>query len=100
MSITVYFSPTNMTPETYDEALSRLEAAGVGAPPGREHHLCFNVSGILGVVDVWSSLEEFEAFGEILTPILDEIGIEPAEPHISETHNVIKQGERTKAAGA
>ena len=32
MSITVYFSPTNMTPETYDEALNRLEAAGVGAP--------------------------------------------------------------------
>ena len=48
---------------------------------------------------MWSSLEEFEAFGEILMPILDEIGIEPAEPHISETHNIIKQGQRSKAAG-
>ena len=89
MSITVIFPPTNMTAESYDEAVRRLEAAGAGAPPGRQHHVCFGTSGQLRVVDVWDSLEAFEAFGETLGPILEAVGIEAAEPEISETHNII-----------
>ena len=89
MSITVIFPPTNMTNEKYDEAIRRLEAAGVGTPSGRQYHMCFGTSGELGVVDVWESAEQFEAFGEILMPILEEVGIEASEPHISETYNII-----------
>ena len=89
MSITVIFPPTNMTAEKYDEAIARLEAAGAGSPPGREYHTCFGTSAQLGVVDVWASLEEFEAFGTTLMPILEEVGVEASEPQISETYNVI-----------
>ena len=99
MSITVIFPPTNMTTAMYDEAVARLDAAGVGAPPGREYHTCFVASGHIGVVDVWTSLEEFEEFSETLMPILDELGADVPEPQISETHNIIKQGERSRAAG-
>ena len=89
MSITVIFPPTNMTAEQYDEAITRLEAAGAGSPPGREYHTCFGTSGQLGIVDVWSSLEEFDTFGEILMPILEAVGVEASEPQISETYNTI-----------
>ena len=89
MSITVIFPPTNMTSEKYDEAVRRLEAAGAGTPSGRQYHTCFGTSGQLGVVDVWESVEQFEAFGETLTPILEAVGIEPSEPQISETYNII-----------
>ena len=89
MSITVIFPPTNMTAEKYDTVLARLEAAGAGSPAGREYHTCFGTPGPLGVVDVWTSLEEFEAFGATLMPILEEIGVESSEPQISETYNII-----------
>ena len=99
MSITVYFQATNMTPEMYDACLDRLAAAGARAPAGREYHTCFDAEGRLAVVDVWTSLEEFEAFGEILMPILDELGIESPEPQIAENYNIIVKGQRSKAAG-
>ena len=89
MSITVIFPPTNMTSEKYDEVIRRLEEAGAGSPAGREYHACFGPSGRLSLVDVWSSAEEFEAFGETLMPILAEVGIEASEPQISETYNII-----------
>ena len=89
MSITVTFPPSNMSTKQYDEVLRRLEAAGAGAPPGREYHTCYGAHDNLSVVDVWTSLAEFEAFGSTLMPILAELGIEVAEPQISETYNVI-----------
>jgi len=89
MSITVIFPPTNMTNEKYDEAVRRLEAAGAGTPSGRQYHACFGTSGELSVVDVWESAEQFEAFGETLIPILEDVGIEVSEPQISETYNII-----------
>ena len=89
VSITVIFPPTNMTNEKYDEAIRRLDAAGAGAPSGRQYHTCFGTSGQLSVVDVWESAEQFEAFGETLLPILADVGIEASEPQISETYNII-----------
>jgi len=88
MSITVIFPPNNMTTDMYEEALRRLENAGAGAPPGRQYHTCFGTSGHLGVVDVWDTHQNFEAFGEVLRPIMADIGIE-SEPQISETYNII-----------
>ena len=89
MSITVIFPPTNMTNEKYDEVIRLLEAAGAGTPSGRQYHTCFGTSGDLGVVDVWESAEQFEAFSETLMPILEKVGIEASEPQISETYNII-----------
>ena len=89
MSITVIFPATNMTADKYEEVLRRLEAAGAGTPTGREYHACHGTPDHLGVVDVWESLAAFEAFGETLMPILEEVGVEAPEPQISETHNII-----------
>jgi hypothetical protein len=89
MSITVIFKPAGTTTAQYDEMLCRLDAAGAGAPAGRLYHTCFGNPSALGVVDVWSSLAEFEAFGAVLMPIIEDIGADVAEPEIHETYNVI-----------
>ena len=89
MSITAIFPATNMTAVMYEDVLGRLEAAGAGSPPGREYHMCHGTPDLLGVVDVWESLASFEAFGEVLEPILEAVGVEPVEPQISETHKII-----------
>ncbi len=90
MSITVIFKPDSTTTEQYDEILRRLDAAGAGAPPGRLYHTCFGDRSALGVVDVWSSLAEFEAFGAILMPIIQDVGAQVADPEIHETYDVIQ----------
>jgi hypothetical protein len=40
------------------------------------------------VVDVWESQEDFATFGDVLAPILEELGIE-AEPGMLELRNSI-----------
>ncbi len=89
MSITVIFPPAGTTTEQYDEIVRRLEEAGVGAPAGRRYHTCFGNPQALAVVDVWDSIAEFEAFSQILMPIIQDVGAEAAEPEIHQTHNVI-----------
>ena len=88
MAIGVFFYPDEMTAEQYNEALRRLEAAGQGAPKGRQHHFAFGDAASLMVVDVWESQEDFAVFGDVLAPILSELGIE-AEPGMLELHNSI-----------
>jgi len=89
MAYAVLFSPKSMSKAKYDEAIARLEQ--VGAAPtqadGIVHHTCFGEDGKLRVLDVWESLEKFQAFGAILGPILAEVGIDPGEPEVAEVHN-------------
>ena len=88
MAIGVFFYPDEMTGAQYDEVLRKLEAAGQAAPKGRQHHFAFGDEESLMVVDVWDSQEDFIAFGEVLGPILEELGIE-AEPGMLELRNQI-----------
>lgn len=90
MAIGIYFHPDSMTSSQYDEAIKRLDAAGVGQPKGRLHHSCFGPDGHLMVYDVWESAEAFEAFGATLMPILAEIGLDPGQPDIMPIHNMIQ----------
>ena len=92
MSIVVRFHPTNVTKEKYDESLRRMEEAGIWPdPPGLEVHVLFGSEGNLTVSEIWSSREEFQAYGEKLMPILTDIGIEfSAEPEVFEVHNLVK----------
>ena len=89
MSIVVRFHPTNATKEKYDESLRRMEAAGIWPnPPGLEVHVAFGTADDLRVSEIWTSSEQFQAYGEKLMPILDEMGIEySAEPEIYEVQN-------------
>ena len=92
MSILVRFHPTNATKDKYDESLRRTEAAGIWPdPPGLEVHVAFGAEDDLRVSEIWSSREQFQAYGEKLMPILDEMGIEySAEPEIFDVQYLVK----------
>jgi hypothetical protein len=89
MALGLYFAPSGFTTDVYDEAIRRLEAAGAAAPAGRTRHYAFVSDRTVQVFDVWESMEQFEAFGATLMPILDELGVDPGEPMVSELHNSI-----------
>jgi hypothetical protein len=86
----MYFSPSSFTPERYDEAINRLEAAGAGAPAGRLYHVALETDGLIQVFDIWESQELFEAFGATLVPIMTELGADPGEPQVSPVHKIIE----------
>jgi hypothetical protein len=88
MSIAVQIHPKNFTVEQYDEVVRREEATGMFPPEGREHHVCFGQDGDLRVSQVWASVEHLQAYGEILMPILAEVGVQmSAEPEVFEVYS-------------
>ena len=90
MAIGFYFSPSGFTQEKYDEAISKLEAAGAGAPEGRTYHVALETDGQIQVFDIWEAQAAFEAFGPTLLPIMAAIGADPGEPMVARVHNVIE----------
>ena len=90
MALGFYFTPDSFTSATYDDAVSRLEAAGAGAPAGRLYHVALETDGQIQVFDVWDSQESFDAFGETLLPIMAALGADPGKPQVSAVHNIIK----------
>ena len=90
MALGSYFTPSSFTPEMYDDAVSRLEAAGAGAPAGRLYHFALETDGQIHMFDVWDSRESFEAFGETLLPIMGALGADPGQPQVRSVHNIIK----------
>jgi hypothetical protein len=84
----VRFSPDALTAADYEEVKRRLVEAGQWPPAGLEYHVCFGSEGQLKVSEIWSSQEQFEAFGEHLQPILGEVGIAmSAGPEILDIHS-------------
>jgi hypothetical protein len=91
MSVLVRFAPTSVTTtEQYDETIRRLEGAGDFPPDGLEYHVCFLSDGNVRVSEIWNSLEQFQAFGERLMPLLADVGIDAGEPEMFEVHNIIR----------
>jgi hypothetical protein len=89
MALGIYFQHGGFTPEKYADALSRLEAAGAGAPDGRTLHVALETDGHIDVFDIWESQAQFDAFGQTLVPILTELGVELKAPMVSTVHNTI-----------
>jgi hypothetical protein len=90
MALAVYFPGTSFTKEQYDAGVQKLEDAGEGSPAGRSYHCAFvGPGGGVQVFDVWESQESFDRFGQVLMPILGELGADPGEPMIAEVHNTI-----------
>jgi hypothetical protein len=89
MALGIYFVHVGFTPDKYDEAIKKLNAAGAGSPKGRLNHFALESDGAIQVFDVWESHDDFEAFGSTLIPILAELGVELTEPSIAEIHNSI-----------
>jgi hypothetical protein len=86
----IYFAHEGFTPELYATAIQKLEDAGQGSPKGRTLHVALESDGVIQVFDIWESMEEFEAFGPTLMPILAGLGVELKDPMIATVHNVIK----------
>ena len=90
MALAFYFAHEGFTPEKYAQALSKLEAAGAGAPKGRTQHIALESDGEIQVFDIWESQADFDAFGAVLMPILGDLGVELNPPMVANVHNVIK----------
>ncbi|MDQ6834687.1 MAG: hypothetical protein M3016_00690, partial [Actinomycetota bacterium] len=58
----------------------RLNEAGHWPPDGLEYHVCFGSDGQLKVSEIWASTAQFEAFGQHLGPILEEVGLQQSAP--------------------
>jgi hypothetical protein len=57
-----------------------------------DYHLALQADGSMRVSEIWDSLEQMQAFGDRLIPILTDIGIEfSGEPEIVEVHNIISR---------
>ncbi len=93
MSIVVRFHPTNVTIAQYEDVVRREKGAEFKFPPdGRDYHVCFGTDGDLRVSEIWDSQEQLLAYGEVLMPILADVGIQfSAEPEVFEVHNIIKR---------
>lgn len=89
MSFITHFKHSGFTAAKYADALNQLTAAGQGSPEGRNFHVCHGDPSDLEVTDLWNSMEEFQAFGQTLIPILQSLGLQLGEPEISEVHNLI-----------
>jgi hypothetical protein len=79
-----------MSAAQYDEVTKNLEAAGFGKPKGRIFHVCYGDPGNMHVTDVWDSMENLQAFGQVLMPLLQKTGVDPGQPGINGVHNIIK----------
>lgn len=90
MALGIYFAHEGFTPEKYANAIKQLEGAGAGAPKGRTFHVALESDGTIQVFDIWDSMQDFEAFGSTLAPILSGLGVELKDPMIATVHNVIK----------
>ena len=92
MSIVVRFNPTNVDRAKYDESVRRLNEAGLWPnPDGLELHVAFGAEDNMRVSEIWSSKEQFQAFGEKLMPILSDIGIDfSGEPEVFQVQNLVK----------
>jgi hypothetical protein len=90
MALGFYFVNGGFTPEKYAEALKQLDAAGQGAPKGRTFHVGLESNGEIQVFDIWESQEEFDAFGPVLMPILDGLGVQVNPPMVANVSKVIQ----------
>jgi len=86
--VVIMFDVTGLTSETYGKIVSRLDAAGAGAPAGRQYHCAYGAPDNLQVIEFFDSTESFEAFGATLVPILKEYGV-TSTPNIQTVHNQV-----------
>lgn len=89
MSYLLTFAADGMSADKYDEVIKKLEASGAGNPKGRLYHVSYGDQNNLHVADVWDTMENFQAFGEILMPILQQMNINPGQPVPQPVHNII-----------
>lgn len=92
MSIFVQLHPANLTMAQYEDVVRREEATGKFPPDGRECHVCFGTDGDLLISEIWDSVEQLQAYGEVLMPILADAGLQLSrEPEVFEVQRINKR---------
>jgi hypothetical protein len=92
--VVLVFESPSFTREQYEESVRRLTDGGTVASPadwpseGLLAHIAGQGSNGFRVVDVWESEEAVRRFGEVLMPILGDIGVE-GEPEIYPAHTFV-----------
>jgi hypothetical protein len=89
MSFVLKFKPAGFTAAKYDETIKQLIAAGAGSPKGRSYHVCYGDPNGVDIMDVWDSMENFQAFGQTLVPIMQSLDVDPGQPDIQQVHNIV-----------
>jgi len=89
MAIAIYLNPPSMTAAQYDEVMSRLDAAGAGAPAGRLYHTCFGSGDKLQIFEIWQSQQDFGKSIETTMPILRQIGLDLGRPTVEPVYKNI-----------
>ncbi len=89
MALAAVFRIPGMNAQQYAKLLNDLEAEGEGHPRGRLYHVASQTADGWFVIDVWESREWFDAFGEVLVPMMAAAGVTPVEPEVHEVHNII-----------
>ncbi len=94
MAVVAVFQGQNLTREAYDETVLRLmgknrpESAADWPVEGLLVHAAGEGRDGFRVVDVWESEEAAQRFGEVLVPILQEVGV-TAEPEVYPAHTLV-----------
>jgi len=95
MIAVIYESPA-LTQEIYDESIrrlpggrtDRLESAADWPVPGLGAHVAGQDERAFRVVDVWESEGAFRRFGELLVPILEDLGVHE-QPDVFPVHTLV-----------
>lgn len=92
MPVVAVFQGPTLTQDIYERSVQRLtngqkdqmEALGDWPVEGLLAHVAGQGANGFRVVDVWDSEEAFDRFGEIIVPILQELGVD-AQPEVYPT---------------
>jgi hypothetical protein len=87
MAVAAVFEFGREAIDAYDENL-RLHGDLLRNQPRRRSHVCFETDAGYMVVDIWDSLEAFEAFGDVLGQVAADFPY-PADLHLRTIHNII-----------
>jgi hypothetical protein len=95
MAVVMVHDGPGGTKEQYEQVVDRLtDGRGLNSlddwpADGILSHTAGPTDNGWRVIDVWESEEAFQSFGEVIGPILHEVGI-PGEPKLFEVHNFVK----------
>ncbi len=89
MSIVVRYQPIGLTRQQYDEVTRRMEEAGAWPPDGLQLHVLFGTEGDLKVSEIWESAAQCQAFGDQMSPVLEEVGVQiGGDPEVFQVHEL------------
>ncbi|HUQ62837.1 MAG TPA: hypothetical protein VM121_03685 [Acidimicrobiales bacterium] len=95
MAVVMVHDSPGGTAEQYEQIVARLtDGKGLNSlsdwpVEGILSHVAGPTDNGWRVVDVWESEEAFQRFGEVIIPVLQEVGM-PGQPQLSPVHNLVK----------